>query len=153
MPIRIDSSSAPRVICKVARRDSRGHQALPLPGEESLTRSPMIRQLLRQLGVEAETLLSTDSAMMLDQSQHTFNVFHVAEASGSPYIPAQGEFVIPHAIRSVIGFGGLLLPGELFATILFTRAPVSRQAAELFTTLALNVKVALLPFAGDRIFS
>ena len=43
--------------------------------------------------------------------------------------------------------------GELFATILFSRTPIPREVADLFKTLALNVKVALLPFVGTRIFS
>lgn len=136
-----------------SRRTSTGHQALPLASSESVSRSPMISQLIRQLGVELGSLLASEANVMLDVSQHTFNVFHIPEALGSPYIPAQGEFVRPYGIRSVLGFGGLLLPGELFATILFTRTPVSREVAELFKTLALNVKVGLLPFSGARIFS
>jgi two-component system NtrC family sensor kinase len=135
------------------RTTSVGHQALPLASSESIARSPMINQLMRQLGVEAGALLSSDAAMMIDDTQHSFNVFHVADALGSPHIPAQQEFVVPYGIRSVIGFGGLLPPGELFATILFARVPVSRDVAELFKTLALNVKVALLPFSGDRVFT
>jgi two-component system NtrC family sensor kinase len=134
-----------------ARRSSSGHQALPLSSEESVARSPMISQLMRQLGVEIGALINSDSAVMLDARQHTFNVFHIASAVGSPHIPAQQEFVIPYGIQSVIGFGGLLPPGELFATILFARARVPREVAELFKTLALNVKVALLPFAGTKV--
>jgi hypothetical protein len=136
-----------------ARQTSSGHQSLPLPSAESIGRSPMISQLIRQLGVEAATLLAPREAMMLDEGQHTFNVFHVPEALGSPHIPAQREFVEPYRIRSVLGFGGLLVPGELFATILFSRVPISRDVAALFRTLALNVKVALLPFSGVRVFS
>ncbi|MDB4916965.1 MAG: hypothetical protein JWM95_4609 [Gemmatimonadetes bacterium] len=132
---------------------SRGHQALPLPSEESLVRSPMISQLIHQLDVPVSSLLNADSSMLLDSHQRTFNVFHVANALGSPFIPAQQQFVVPYGIRSVIGFGGLLPPGELFATILFTKTPVSRDVAELFRTLALNVKVALLPFAGTKVFA
>lgn len=135
------------------RRASTGHQALPLPSEASIARSPMISQLIRQLGVEVGALLASSSSVLLDSAQHTFNVFHVADAVGSPHIPAQHEFVIPHGVRSVLGFGGLLPPGELFATILFTKARVPREVAERFRTLALNVKVALLPFAGVKIFS
>lgn len=135
------------------RRTSTGHQALPLPSEASIARSPMISQLVRQLGVEVGALLASSSNVLLDSAQHTFNVFHVADAVGSPHIPAQQEFVIPHGVRSVLGFGGLLPPGELFATILFTKARVPREVAERFRTLALNVKVALLPFAGVKIFS
>ena len=136
-----------------SRRTSLGHQALPLPSEESIARSPMISQLIRQLNIDVSALLHPNADVMLDQSQHTFNVFHVSNAVDSPVIPAQSEFVKPFGIRSVLGFGGLLLPGELFATILFARTPISRDVAERFKTLALNVKVALLPFTGERVFS
>ena len=136
-----------------SRRASMGHQALPLPSEESIARSPMISQLIRQLNIDVSALLRPNAAVMLDESQHTFNVFHVPDAVDSPFIPAQSEFVKPFGIRSVLGFGGLLLPGELFATILFARTPISREVAERFRTLALNVKVALLPFTGERVFA
>jgi len=134
------------------RRASVAHRALPLTSAESIARSPMISQLIRQLGVEIGTLL-TPSEMIVDNTQHSFNVFHVPDAVGSPHIPAQQQFVIPYGVQSVLGFGGLLPPGELFATILFTRTRVPREVAERFKTLALNVKVALLPFAGVRTFT
>ena len=136
-----------------SRRTSLGHQALPLQSEESIARSPMISQLIRQLNIDVSLLLRPNADVMIDQSQHTFNVFHVPDAVDSPIIPAQSEFVKPFGVRSVLGFGGLLLPGELFATILFARTPISRDVAERFKTLALNVKVALLPFTGERVFS
>ena len=135
------------------RRRSVGHLALPLPSEESVSRSPMISQLIRQLGIEVGSLLAADSQLLVDTEQHSFNVFHVPDAVGSPYIPAQQQFVHPHGIRSVLGFGGLLPPGELFATIIFSREPISRDVADRFRTLALNIKVAMLPFAGFRVFS
>lgn len=135
------------------RKESRGHQALPLLSEESIARSPMISQLIRQLGIEVHALLESDSDVMVDRKEHSFNVFHVAEALGSPHIPAQSDFVVPHSVRSVIGFGGLLPPNELFATILFTKTPVNREVAELFRTLALNIKVGLLAFCGGKVFS
>ena len=136
-----------------SRAASVGHKALPLPSEESVARSPMIAQLMRQLGAPIGTLLAPDPRVVVDAAQTTFNVFHIPDASGSPYIPAQAEFVAPHGIRTVLGFGGLLPPGEMFATILFTRASVPREVAELFKTLALNVKVAILPFAGSKVFA
>jgi hypothetical protein len=77
-----------------ARRGSTGHQALPLPSEDGISRSPMIAQLIRQLGIEAGSLLNSDASVVLDSTQHTFNVFHVPDALGSPYIPAQTQFVV-----------------------------------------------------------
>lgn len=136
-----------------SRHTSAAHKALPLSSTASIARSPMISQLIRQLGMDAASLVEPVSGVMVDYAQHTFNVFHVPTALGSPHIPAQQEFVVPHQVQSVLGFGGLLPPGELFATILFSRVQIPRETAELFKTLALNVKVALLPFAGGRIFS
>ena len=135
-----------------SRHDSKAHQALPLPSAEAVSRSPMIAQLIRQLGIEISALLS-ETPLVIDSSQHTFNVFYVGDAVGSPVIPAQREFVIPYQVRSVLGFGGLMPSGELFATILFSKSFIPREVADLFKTLALNVKVALLPFVGERIFS
>jgi hypothetical protein len=136
-----------------SRHSSAGHKALPLQSAESIARSPMIAQLIRQFGIEVRSLLAPDPGFVVDAEQHTFNVFHVADAAGSPYIPAQREFVIPHGIRSVLGFGGLLPSGELFAIILFSRESIPRQTAELFKTLALNAKVAILPFVGRSLFA
>jgi len=136
-----------------SRRSSEGHKALPLRSEESVARSPMIAQLIRQLGIEIGPLLSPRGDLVVDVDQHTFNVFHVPEAAGSPYIPAQREFVHPHQIRSVLGFGGLLPSRELFAIILFSKVTIPRDIADLFKTLALNVKLALLPFVGGRTFA
>ena len=136
-----------------SRHRSTGHKALPLPSAESIARAPMIAQLIRQLGIEIGTLLSADPRVVIDTDQHTFNVFHVEDALGSPYIPAQREFVEPYAIRSVLGFGGLLPSGDLFTTILFSKTYIPRDIADLFKTLALNVKVAILPFSAGKVFA
>lgn len=135
-----------------ARRTSAGHQALPLVSEHSVARSPMIAQLIQQLGVEIKALLG-DPQLLMDAEQHSFNVFYVPAAQGSPYIPAQQQFVKPYRVQSVLGFGGLLPTGEMYATILFSKMAIPRESAELFKPLALNVKVALLPFAGGKVFS
>ena len=136
-----------------SRHRSAGHKALPLPSAESVARSPMIAQLIRQLGVEVQFLLAPDSRLMVEMEQHSFNVFYVPDAEGSPFIPAQEEFVVPYRVRSVLGFGGVLPSGDLYAMILFSRTRVSREVAELFRTLSLNVKVALLPFVDRQVFA
>jgi hypothetical protein len=135
-----------------SRHKSSGHIALPLPSADSVARSPMIAQLMKQLGVELGTLLASHGSVVVDSEQHSFNVFHVEQAKGSPHIPAQAEFVEPYGVRSVLGFGGLLPTGELYATILFSQTEIPREVASLFKTLALNVKVSLLPYARGRFF-
>jgi two-component system, NtrC family, sensor kinase len=136
-----------------ARNMSVGHQAIPLASPELVARLPMVARLFKQFGVEIESFLATDPAMLLDLDKRTFNVFYVPDAVGSPIIPAQTDFVIPYDIRSVLGFGGVLPSGDLFAIILFSKVPISRTTAELFKPLALNVKVAVLPFEGGAAFA
>ena len=124
-----------------------------MPSEEAIESVPMISRLLSQLGLSASALLKSDSALMLDTGQSTFNVFHVPEAEGSPCVPAQKDFVLLHGVKSVLGFGGLLPLGDLFAVILFSRVPIHKATAELFKPLALSAKLAIVPFAGRRVFT
>jgi hypothetical protein len=131
-----------------ARASSTRHRAIPLATEAMVRRSPMISQLVNQFGLEVNALLQPDPALLVDLEQRSYNVFHVAEARGSPYVPAQADFVVPCGIRSVVGFGGMLPLGDLFAVILFTTVPLAREIADLFRPLALSVKLALLPFAS-----
>lgn len=136
------------------RRQSRGHQAVPLVSEEVVEKAPMISQLVKQMGLEiAEVVQPSEPIVSQRQEKRSYNVFHVEEALGSPYIPAQDEFVKPYGIHSVVGFGGLLRTGDLFAVILFSRTPVSAESAERFRNVALDVKYALFSFPEDRVFA
>jgi PAS domain S-box-containing protein len=133
------------------RRGSGGHAAIRLESVEFVERAPMIAALLRQMGLKIEAAMYPDEQIILDAEQHAFNVFHVEEAAGAPSIPAQG-FVRQYGVRSVLGFGGLLPSGDLFAVIMFSRVTIPRDTADLFRTIALGVKLALLPFARGPIF-
>lgn len=133
------------------RRSSRSHQAIPLPSPQIVEQAPMIAQLVRQFGLDLEQVISPRPELMADLSGRTYGVFHVEEAEGSPYIPAQ-EFVRDNGIRSVVGFGGALKTGDIFAVILFSAVPVTAQAADRFRTLALDVKAALFQVGGAAVF-
>lgn len=134
---------------------SRGHYAIPLPDLGMIERAPMIARLLSELGIAAEHVVRSSSApnpFVLDEGRRSFNVFHVEDAPGSAFIPAQKTFVDTCGIRSVVGMGGLLPDGELFAVILFSRVRIPRETAVLFRMLALSVKLAFLPFASSQVF-
>lgn len=129
-----------------SKEHSYSHKAIPLPSEEAVKQIPMISNLIQQFGLDINTIVKPDSDLLLEINQKTYNVFHVPEAVGSLYIPAQKEFVIPYGVKSVLGFGGLLPAGDMFAVILFSKAPISREKTSFFKTLALSVKMAILPF-------
>lgn len=130
------------------RQASLGHQTIPLPSVDVIQAIPMVSQLITQLGLSVGDIVTPDPALVLELEQRTYNVFFVPEAVGSPYIPAQETFVLPYQIRSVLGFGGLLPSGDVYAVLLFTRLSLSRATADMFRNAAMNLKLALLPMMG-----
>lgn len=134
-----------------SRLTSAGHRAIPLASEAFIEQAPMIAQLFRQLGAKLSQVVRPDRSLLLDASETTFNVFHIAEAAGSPFIPAQ-DFVERNGVRSVIGFGGMQLTGDMYVAILFSRVPISAEVADLFKVLGLNMRIALIPVARKPLF-
>jgi hypothetical protein len=85
--------------------------------------------------------------------QRKFGVFHVPVATNSPFIPAQNDFVAPYGVASVLGFGGMLPDGDLFVVIIFARVPIPASTAEMFRTIALNLKLGLLASLDKPVFA
>jgi hypothetical protein len=135
-----------------SRAESKGHQAIPLPNEAAIKNAPMISELLVEMGLSAGALVKADSPLILGAGKSNFNVFHVPEALGSPYVPAQ-DFVSALTVKSVVGFGGLLPSRDLFAVILFSKIYIPRATAEVFRTLGQIVKLAIGFFDRDRVFA
>jgi hypothetical protein len=135
-----------------SRLTSRGHRAIPLVSVEMVQQAPMIAQLITQLGLPIANVVRPSRALLLDQEQTTHNVFFVPRALGSPHIVAQEEFVVRYGVQSVLGFGGLLASGDLFAVILFSKVAIPPDAADQFRVVGLNLKIAILPFARKTLF-
>lgn len=135
------------------RRRSAGHQAIPLPEPQMIEKAPMIAQLIRQFGLEFGQVVTPSPEIVRDLEGRTYGVFFVPEAEGSPFIPAQDDFVVPHRIRSVIGCGGSLRGGDFFAVLLFTRVGIERDVADRFRTIALDIKSSLFLYDEDAVFS
>lgn len=136
-----------------SRHRSSGHRAIPLASPQVVASAPMIAQLLEQFGLDVDAVIRPDPSVLIDAEQRTYNVFYVPEAVGSPYVPAQADFVLPYGIRSVLGFGGVFPTGDLLTVILFSKIAIPREVANRFKTLALAVKLATLPFLDDRVFT
>ena len=58
-----------------------------------------------------------------------------------------------NGIGSVLGFGGMLPDGELFTVIIFARVAIPTPTAEMFRTIALNLKLGLLAILGKPVFA
>lgn len=135
------------------RRQSRSHKAIPLPSTEALRDAPMVARLFRQLGADPDWVVDPDPSQFHQVEGTTFDVFFVADAVGSDHVPAQDDFVLPYGIRSVIGFGGALADGSLFAVVMFSKSAIPEPTAELFATVALSTKLAVLPFVAGPVFA
>jgi hypothetical protein len=136
-----------------SRQSSTGHKAIPLIDKNFVERVPMISQLIQQFGLEIETVINPDSQLIADLESHTFNVFYIPEAFNSDYIPAQQNFVVPYQIKSVLGFGGMLPSGNLFAIILFTKTWVSPiTAKESFKWISAYARIPVASFDDRVIF-
>lgn len=135
-----------------SRHASKGHRAIALPSAEQVRAAPMIIRLIEELGVDIESLFSSAEPRVRGSDPRTYDVFHVERARGNPHIPAQREFVEKYGIESVVGFGGLLRSGELFAVILFSRDTIPGRSASRFRTIALDVRSSLFAFEESRTF-
>lgn len=135
-----------------ARSSSKAHQAIPLPSPRMVEQAPMIAALIRDFGLELADVTDPKPEDVRNTEGKSYGVFHVEQALGSPSIPAQEEFVARYGVESVVGFGGSLASGDLFAVILFSRVRVSAASAERFRTLALDVKALYFPFTDSTVF-
>jgi hypothetical protein len=133
------------------RSTSRNHRAIPLPSPQIVEQAPMVAQLIRQFGLDLADVISPSPEFVREMTGRSYGVFHVENAVGSPFIPAQ-DFVEQHGIRSVIGFGGSLRSADIFATLMFSRVEITPEVAERFRTIALDVKSALFNFEEDQVF-
>jgi hypothetical protein len=136
-----------------SRSTSNGHRAIPLASAEMVGGIPMVARLLDQMGLDVNTVMRPDPAQIAELSQKTYNTFHLADAVGSPYIPAQDDFVVPVGIKSVLGFGGMLSSGELFVVMMFSKASIPGNVATSFSQVANSVKGAVEPFVGAKVFA
>ena len=127
------------------RERSAGHRTIPLVSAAEVDRTvPMVAGLLAQLDVDVDHIVDLQPAEALVLHHRDYGVFHVPEAAGSPLIPAQ-DFVAAYGVRSVVGCGGALPSGELFALVVFSAVPVDERGAALFRTLAYGIKAGLVP--------
>ena len=140
----VGTAGAEPAWCDPAR--SQGHRAIPLGAAQVVReRIPMVGGLLDQLDVDIDSVVDLTAERALVLHHREYGVFHVPDARGSSLIPAQ-DFVDRYDVRSVVGCGGGLPSGEVFALVAFARQAIDEKTTGLFRTLAYGIKAALVPF-------
>jgi len=110
------------------RKRSKGHQAIPLT-RETVKKVPMMSRCFQQIGFNLDIVLKAEEDIHLDGVSSAFGVFHVEDAQGSPFVPAQDNFVKPRGVHSVLGCGTMLPNGAVSIWIGFLRHVVAQGAA------------------------
>jgi hypothetical protein len=113
------------------RRQSVGHQAVPLSAIALPQQIPMFQEVLRQLGVDMDYLYAEQEILGGTGSKGHFYVLQVPD---NPVIPAQDNFVRPYHIESLIGFGGFMSSSgggrSMYMLYAFSRQPIPFEAVE-----------------------
>jgi methyl-accepting chemotaxis protein len=127
------------------RRQSRNHRVIPLPERaEDLKVIPMIAEMFRRMEVDYGRIVHPEH---YGQSGEIIEGYMLTEeAAGSPYIPAQEEFVHPYGIASEIGYGGILPSGIAYTCFIFSEEPIQKSDAEKLKVLSPAIQQALVPF-------
>ncbi|MEG4486822.1 histidine kinase [Microcoleus sp. D2_18a_B4] len=126
-----------------SRHTAAENTAIPLVSTKLVAQMPAISEIIRQFGLDIPTFLGIERERFLQLESAVLNIFHVSEAKGSPFIPEQNSLIIPYQVKSVLGFGGLLPSGSVFAVVIFLKVKIPHSTAEMFKDLALSVKTAL----------
>ena len=115
------------------RKRSRGHKVIPLD-QESVKKIPMLSRALQQLDVDLKIFMGPEreKGLSVEGIGGHISAFHVEKAPGSPYIPDQESFVVPHEVKSVLGSGARLPGGQISIFVGFSRHEISRESANTF---------------------
>jgi signal transduction histidine kinase len=124
------------------------YRAIPMDSKQFAVRFPMFAEVFRQIGISVEDRRFGAGVMNIGAVGGGCNVFHVPLAIGSPFIPAQNDFVRPYGIRSVVGFGGWYGQGQYFLVVMFSRVSIPTESVELLRLLALAVRVGFNTVSG-----
>jgi hypothetical protein len=131
------------------RFQSKDHQVIPLISNQMIQAAPMVAQLIKRLNIDVAQVLEPSPTLFLLPKQKNYNVMYVPEALNDPAIVYQDGFVKPEGIHSVIGFGGLLPTGDMFAVLAFMRVFISEETAKRFGKLAAAVETAITKVGAE----
>ena len=129
-------------------RKSAEHRVIPLSKAVIQKKPLLILHILHQLGFDEVSGDNTPVVSANSTATETENTdtryFHVVEAMGHPAIPDQEQFIIPHDIHSIIGFGERMPDGRMFVVSMFSHVPIEASTAALIGHLSLSTHLALL---------
>lgn len=119
------------------RRKSANHRVIPVGKIASHGQLPMFEDILAQMGIDLPYLRETGDLGVMS-GRHYQGVFYIQDASSSPAILDQRNFVKPYGIKSLLGFGGFIAhPNHesMYLLSVFTRQTVTPAVAQDFCAM------------------
>ena len=133
------------------RRWDESQRAIPIAEQQITRRFPLLSRLLVKIGIGI-TPESLGLSVMRDATQQRTGVFLESIPEPSLSIRQEAGIPPPYPLSCIIGFGERLPSGSAFVGMLFSAVPIHEEQAARFSTIALSVKLAILPFDGRQIF-
>lgn len=128
----------------LSRQLSKGHKVLAASDK----RSPMLAEAFDQIGF-ADIKETADT--FLKEATFLTRYFHIEHAPGSPFVPAQSDFVQPYGIKSVIGIGSRFLSDSAYMALCFATEHLDKQMAKKFAVLSAYISTLLAVYDGRGI--
>jgi len=132
-------------------RYSNQHRVIPMPNEKTISRVPMLSQLIRALGFRltgaGNSVNSADASSKTNQQ----DVLLVADPGDNSIIPEQAGFVVPFGIKSALGLGSLLPSGNMFALLMFTNVDLPVEIRETLKSLLKVINLRLSQFDDNTL--
>jgi hypothetical protein len=134
------------------RRRAGSQRAIPIEEHQIARRFPLLSRVLDEIGIGMASG-PPGSPGTQDARQQRTAVF--LESTPEPSLSIRREADIPLScpLRAVLGFGEPLPSGSAFVALLFSTVPIAQEQALRFSTIALSIKLAILPFDGRQIFA
>lgn len=132
------------------RHRSRRHQIIPAGTTLGAMMFPMVTGMFRQFG-DPLPVQPAQSEATVDPAERAFGVFHVENPLESPLI-ADHDFIARYGVASVVGVGGRLPTGEVFALLIFSREHIDQARAAYLQPWGLSITLALIP-VYERVFA
>jgi two-component system, NtrC family, sensor kinase len=132
------------------RQQSQGHKALNLGADQSPMVSAAIYQIGLDLGIDLPNL---EIELPVPEATLLTRYFHIPQALGSKYIPAQTPFVQPYNIQSVVGVGSAFVSNSAYLLLAFSKVEISVEAAQNFAQLAPFMSTLLATYDQGKIWA
>src|SRR3954454_774662 len=126
------------------RRSSKYDAAVPLLPGAPKARGPNVAGLIDALGLDMEFVMRPTAREALERHHQDYKVMHVADVTENNPFAGQRRFIEHYGIRSVLGIGGVLPSGDMFAVALFSSVTIDDRTADLLRSLSLSVKAAIV---------